>query len=125
MAICNSCGTQNADNTAFCTQCGASLQATPVVAEAPRQLATGQLVFSIINIVLGCCGLGGILGIIALIMTIMAKSAATDADSDKKLHIAKILNIIAIIGISIGLIASILYMLFGGFAMIMGLLSGM
>ena len=92
---------------------------------SPRQIATGQLVFSIINIVLGCCGLGGILGIIALIMTIVAKNAPTDAEADKKVHTAKILNIIAIIGIAISTIISVLYMAFGGFSVLMAAMSGM
>ncbi|MBE6885750.1 MAG: zinc-ribbon domain-containing protein [Ruminococcaceae bacterium] len=125
MALCSSCGAQNADNTLFCTQCGASLQAPPVVAETPRQLATGQLVFSIINIVLGCCSLNGIMGIIALIMTIVAKNAATDEDAEKKLRVAKILNIVALVACLIGTMFAILYLAFGGFTVIVSMLGQM
>ena len=89
----------------------------------PRPLATGQLVFSIINIVLGCCSLNGILGIIALIMTIVAKNAQTDEDEAKKLKVAKVLNIIALVLLILSAIGGILYLAFGGFTMILALMS--
>ncbi len=63
-----------------------------------RPLNIGQLVFSIINIVLGsCCGIGFILGIISLVLTITATNASDDYDASSKLNTAKILNIIALI----------------------------
>ena len=63
-----------------------------------RPLNIGQLVFSIINIVLGsCCGIGFILGIISLVLTITATNARDDYDASSKLNTAKILNIIALI----------------------------
>lgn len=63
----------------------------------PKPSATGQIVFSIINIL--CCGSGisAILGIIALIFAIMASSATSYEDAASKLKVAKILNIIGIV----------------------------
>ncbi|MBQ8731357.1 MAG: hypothetical protein IJY82_00820 [Oscillospiraceae bacterium] len=126
MALCTSCGSPIEEGSDICTQCGAAVEAAPaaeVVLEAvpvedaaeaavetpaPRKLATGQLVFSIINIVLGCCSCGGfIFGVISLILTIVAKNAQTDEDAAKKLKIAKILNIIGIIVTVVGLILTL------------------
>ena len=69
----------------------------PVYAGQPKPSATGQIVFSIINII--CCGWGisSILGIIALIFSIMASSATSYEEAVSKLKTAKILNIIGIV----------------------------
>ncbi len=73
-----------------------------------RPLNIGQLVFSIINIVLGsCCGIGFILGIISLVLTITATNARDDYDASSKLNTAKILNIIALILFIIFVIISV------------------
>ncbi|MBQ8731358.1 MAG: zinc ribbon domain-containing protein [Oscillospiraceae bacterium] len=88
----------------------------------PRKLATGQLVFSIINIVLGCCTCGGfIFGVIALILTIVAKGSKTDEDAAKKLKAAKILNIV---GIIISALAVIAFVLLGAFGALGGMMAG-
>lgn len=58
--------------------------------------STGQIVFSIINIV--CCGgfIGTILGVIALIFAITASSETNYDEAVRKLKTAKTLNIIGI-----------------------------
>ena len=62
-----------------------------------RPLSVGLLVFSIINIVSGCCCVGSIFGIISLIFTLSARDAATDEDEIKKKKTALVLNIFGII----------------------------
>ena len=59
---------------------------------------TGMLVFSIINIVLGCCcGPMFIFGIAALIFTVIAKSATTDKTAENYNKVALILNIVGVV----------------------------
>ena len=63
-----------------------------------RTLNIGMLVFSIINIILGCCGCTGIIfGGAGLAFTMMAKNAKTDGDAANYNKIALILNIIGVI----------------------------
>ena len=63
-----------------------------------RKLNIGMLVFSIINIILGCCGCTGIIfGGAGLAFTMMAKNAKTDGDAANYNKIALILNIIGVI----------------------------
>lgn len=57
---------------------------------ASRQLSVGQLVWSIINIVLGCMPLG----VAALVMTILAQSADWASQEKRRLRAAMVLNII-------------------------------
>ena len=78
-----------------------------------RPSATGQIVFSIINIV--CCGafISTILGIIALIFAIMASSEANVDEAESKLKIAKILNIIGIMVVALMIIIWIVLMIVG------------
>jgi hypothetical protein len=73
---------------------------------APMPSATGQIVFSIINIVCGCCSafIGSILGAIALVFAIMATSETGYQEADRKLKVAKILNIIGICFLALVLI---------------------
>jgi hypothetical protein len=79
---------------------------------APMPSATGQIVFSIINIV--CCGgfVGTILGVIALVFAIMATSETSCQEADRKLKIAKILNIIGICFVALILIIIIISLVF-------------
>lgn len=58
---------------------------------ASRQLAVGQLVWSIINIVMGFMPLG----IAALVMTILAQSADWASQEKRRLRAAMVLNIIS------------------------------
>ncbi len=81
-----------------------------------RPSSTGQIVFAVINIVLGCvswCG-STIFGIIALIFAILANSAPTYQEAESKLRTAKILNII---GVAIAVVLFII-ILVAGIAMI-------
>lgn len=83
-----------------------------------RTISVGLIIFSIINIVFGCCNtIGLICGIIALVMTIQAKSAVTDQDEASKKKTALILNIVSIglfvfafiFGFMIGIFEALLY----------------
>lgn len=122
MAFCKQCGSQLNDDDRFCPNCGATVEsesnegvgnnngnvnpvqnnangADPLNYSTPegtgRKMNTGMLVWSIINIVLCCAPLG----VWALVMTIMAKNATSDEEMQKKLKIAKVVNIIsAIVG---------------------------
>ncbi len=78
-----------------------------IVPEQPkvRQLNTAQLVCGIINSV--CCCMP--LGVAGIIMAVMAKDSPDDATEEKRLNIAKILNIIGTVG---GAIVSILYVIY-------------
>lgn len=71
--------------------------------KSPDKSAVGQIVFAIINIVLG----GNIFAIIALVFAIMANGATTDAEFDSKKKTAKILNIISLVMVIIIWIALI------------------
>jgi uncharacterized membrane protein YvbJ len=128
MAFCKNCGAELPNDAKFCTSCGAPAQenetvtATPVVNEtvytetpAPKErtLNVGMLVFSIINTAL-CCW---VFGIIAIIMTVLAKSADTDEDESRKLRTAKILNIL---GVILGFVISVAYIVIIVVAGIMG-----
>jgi len=126
---CTSCGAEIPNGVKFCPSCGASQPEAPVVSAAapvqpqysyqapvapaapvyaapvaPKPKSTGQIIFSIINIL--CC-YGSIFGIIALIFSIMAGSAATYEDGVKKLKTAKTLNIIGIIIAVLGIVITI------------------
>jgi hypothetical protein len=123
---CSSCGAEIPDGVKFCPSCGATQPAAapPVYAQPPqpqyayqaptappppplqqpKPKTTGQIIFSIINIL--CC-YGSLFGIIALIFSIMASSSATYEDGKKKLKTAKTLNIIAIILSVLGFIITL------------------
>ena len=108
MSKCKFCGAEVAENTKFCSNCGAMVnntssagsatdanntsevhQAHPVYTK--RNLKGGMLAWSIINSFLGligCCtflpGISLILGVIALVLTILAQDAKTDKDEKNK-----------------------------------------
>lgn len=143
MAFCPNCGAEVKEGAAFCPSCGAPVNKAaeptpapqpqpqaapaytapqpqyqapyqaPVQQKASGQLNTGMLVFSIINMVLGCGTLVSfILALVALIMTIGAKDKPTAEEEAKALKTAKTLNIVAlvllIIGVIIGVVISII-----------------
>ena len=95
--------------------------------QEPRPSNTGQVVFSVINIILGiafCCGLASIisllLGIVALVMSVRASNSPSSSDAYASLKTAKVLNIIgiAMLGISIFVLVRIITETineFGGF----------
>ena len=119
MYKCKFCGAEVADNTKFCSNCGAMVNNTSSAASAAdanntaevhqarpvytkRSIHGGMLAWSIINSffgLVGCCtflpGISLILGVIALVLTILAQDAKTDKDEKSKIRISMILNIIA------------------------------
>jgi hypothetical protein len=118
---CVSCGAEIPNGVRFCPACGATQPEAPVAPPVqpqysyqappappapvqPKPKTTGQIIFSIINIL--CC-FGSLFGIIALIFAIMAGSAATFEEGTKKLKTAKTLNIIGIIIAVVGIIVSL------------------
>ncbi len=63
-----------------------------------RPLSSGLLIFSIINIVFGCCcTVGFIFGIIALMFTLNARQAPTDNEEIRRKKIALAMNITAVV----------------------------
>ena len=65
---------------------------------ASRPLNIGMLIFSIVNILVGCCGYTGVLfGIIGIVLVVVAKNASTDIEAMKYNKIAMVVNVIGII----------------------------
>lgn len=119
MSKCKFCGAEIAENTKFCSNCGAMVNNTASAESATdanstsevhqaqriytkRSINGGMLAWSIINSffgLVGCCtflpGISLILGVIALVLTILAQDAKTDKDEKSKIRISMILNIIA------------------------------
>ncbi len=63
-----------------------------------RPMSIGLLIFSIINIVFGCCcSIGCVFGIIALVYTLNARQAPDDNEEIRRKKIALFMNITAII----------------------------
>lgn len=98
------------------------MYAAPVYQPAPgvypsRPSGSGQMVFAVINIVLGtimcCCfGLGIpalVLAIIAAVMASGANKAITQEEAESKIKTARILNIISIILAVIAVIIAIAF----------------
>lgn len=132
MPNCPKCNGDYDEGAKFCPHCGATLNADtqsaqpnsyqqPNYQQPPQYnagyqppygnsypasgiLSTGQLVWSILNIVF-CCR---ILGIVALVMTILAKGAPSAPEEQSKLKTAKTLNLIGTIA---GGIFVIIYMI--------------
>lgn len=63
------------------------------IGQIKKPNATGQIIFSVVNII--CCG-SMVFGIIALVFSLMATSENDFCEAKNKLKIAKILNIIGI-----------------------------
>lgn len=130
MAVCPKCNANVPDNAAACPQCGAAMPAVPGQPAAPvyqqpgyqqpgyqppmpgyqqpyaptlkRQLNTGMLVWSIINLFL-CT----IMGIIGLVYTVTAQDAVSDEEEQQKLKTAKTLNLIGSIVAAVSIVISI------------------
>ncbi len=63
-----------------------------------RPLSAGLLIFSIINIIFGCCcSVGFVFGIIALVYTLNARQAPTDDEEVRRKKIALFMNITAVV----------------------------
>lgn len=140
MAFCKNCGTELYEGQKFCGNCGtptdekyekrennASSEQGTYYDEAPKtepindevfdapvqtgKLSTGQLVFSIINIVF-CIKT---LGIIALVMTLISAEISDRIRAAKYLKIAKILNIISVCAGAFAIVAVVAYVIFAFF----------
>ena len=59
-----------------------------------RPLSTGLMVFSILNILFGCCCFGMVFGIIGLVMAIQAQNAQSDRDEIVKKKLSLAMNVI-------------------------------
>ncbi len=71
-----------------------------------RPMSVGLLIFSIINIIFGCCcSVGFVFGIIALVYTINARQSPTDEEEIRRKKIALIMNIAAVV-MTVAFIAS-------------------
>ncbi len=72
-----------------------------------KEMNIGLLVFSIINLILGCCSCTGfIFGGAGLAFVMMAKNAKTDGDTDNYNKISMILNIIGVVLTAIVIVAA-------------------
>lgn len=130
---CDNCGQENSDESKFCNNCGTILNNQPIKTEEPqpavipaagtetaapqinvvkqeaRPSSTSMIVFAAINIL--CCG-SFILGVIALVFALMSNSENDIQEAQRKLRIAKTLNIIGIIiGVIKVIIAIILFVM--------------
>lgn len=88
MAFCNSCGTQLADGTRFCSKCGAAISGSPVgaqpIAPGPPPSQGSSSALKIILIIVGVIVLLGILGVatIGFVGYRIAKSAKVSHKGD-------------------------------------------
>jgi hypothetical protein len=91
---CPHCGAEVSENGKYCDSCGASRSpAPPPGLQPPLPSATGQIVFSVINIV--CLG-GSLFGIVALVFAILATTARAVEEALRYLKIARVLNLVGI-----------------------------
>jgi len=111
--LCSHCSAEVPENAVFCMACGKPVQggttvptATPVPA-IPS--ATGQIVFSVVNLV--CLG-GSVLGIVALIFAILATTVKTAVEAEQHLKVARILNIVGISLAALVLLLCLLWFFF-------------
>lgn len=142
MSFCPNCGNQNAEGTAFCSNCGTALNAQPApVAEqpaweqpapvaqpaepaAPATLPTGAKIMSIISMACGiaglvfsfCYGSGIVLSIAALVLSIMANKQAPMFTNNTMAKVGKITGIIGIVLAVIAFFVCIIIAAIGGAA---------
>jgi uncharacterized membrane protein YvbJ len=102
--FCSECGTELHENGKYCFVCGASASgdgngtsrsssSAPPTALKPLPSTTGQIVFSVVNIV---TGVAFVFGVIALVFAILANEAKSFEDAVAKLRVARILNIVGV-----------------------------
>ncbi len=114
----------NNDRSSFSGE--SPMQSAPLYQSAPgayqsRPSGTGQMIFAVINIILGtimcCCGGLGIpalvLAIIAAVMASGANKAMTAEEAQSKIKTAMILNIISIILAVLAVIIAIAFSVWG------------
>ncbi len=79
-----------------------------------RPMSFGLLIFSIINIIFGCCcSVGFVFGIIALVYTINARQAPTDDEEIRRKKIALFMNITAVV-LTLAFIVAFAFAFVGG-----------
>lgn len=88
---------------------GTGFQTPYYLNQKKRELKTSNLIFSIVNIALGCCGTGFILGVIALVFTFKARDSFTDEDEAKYNKLAFVINVVSLILTVISVIIGIAY----------------
>ena len=73
-----------------------------------RQMSIALVIFSVINIIFGCCCIGMVFGIVGLIFTLNARNAPTDAEEARRKKIALALNIV---GLALTIIYAVVYVI--------------
>ena len=73
-----------------------------------RQTSVGLVIFSVINIIFGCCCIGMVFGIIGLVFALNARNAQTDEEEARRKKISLALNIV---GIALTVIYAIVYVI--------------
>lgn len=71
-----------------------------------RQMSIALVIFSVINIIFGCCCIGMVFGIVGLIFTLNARNAPTDEEEARRKKIALALNIV---GVALTIIYAVVY----------------
>ena len=85
----------------------------PPFGSMQRQISIGLLIFSIINIVFGCCCTGTILGVMGLIFTVKARDAQTDESEKSQKRAALVLNIFAALSTFATVVAYVITVILG------------
>lgn len=109
MKYCPQCGLPVDDQARFCSTCGAPLVMQEQ--EEPRPLHTGQLVFSIINMILGflLCGIGALFALLPLFMVLNAAKAPTRALEKNLISAAFHANLtVLFLNVTLGLLFGVL-----------------
>lgn len=80
-----------------------------------RQTSVALVIFSVINIIFGCCCIGMVFGIIGLVFALNARNAQTDEEEARRKKISLALNIV---GIALTVIYAVVYVItiLAGFA---------
>lgn len=100
---CPHCGAELVDGGKYCPFCGAtasgeagtSRPSSPptIQPNVPLPSATGQIIFSIVNIL---CLSGSVFGIVGLVFSILAMGAKSFAEAQQHLRVARIVNSVGI-----------------------------
>ncbi|MBE6399399.1 MAG: zinc-ribbon domain-containing protein [Lentisphaerae bacterium] len=115
--FCSKCGAQLADGTAFCNQCGNKVGAetvgvevvNPQVQVVPVEVRPGLADAIIVTIF--CCMPFGIVGIV---FAALSKGAIAAGDYERAKRHARTARIFTWLGFGIGLVGTIIYVLFYG-----------
>ncbi len=110
---CAKCNQEFDPSAKFCPHCGAAAPAlAPTETQPAKPSATGQIIISLLNIILcGAC-IGSCLGLIALVFAAMASSTNNVEDAICKLKTARLLNFIGIIFAIVFILAVVIIAIF-------------